>query len=106
MRDGWISRVVGMVGEGRVVIIDFEKDRVPVGFEGAKVVLFVWVVVVTKVIIDGDGLDDPCDPSSPRAATPVVRTAVSTPVLRFWRRRSLRVRICSVFGVFIRVSPS
>ena len=38
--------------------VDLEKDRVTVGFKGAEVVLFVWVVGVTEVVIDGDSLDD------------------------------------------------
>ena len=42
-----------------LIQIDLEKDFVPVGIERAKVVLFVRVVGVTKVVVDLDGLDDP-----------------------------------------------
>jgi hypothetical protein len=41
--------------------IDLEKDRSPLGFEGAKVVFFVWIVGVTEVIVDGYRLNDAFD---------------------------------------------
>ncbi len=44
-----------------IVIIDLEKDRVAVGFERTKIVFFVWVVGVAKVVIDFDSLDDARD---------------------------------------------
>ena len=44
-----------------IVIIDLEKDRVAVGFERAKVMFFVWIVGVAKVVVDFDGLDDARD---------------------------------------------
>jgi hypothetical protein len=93
-----------MVGEGLVEIIDLEKDHPAVDFKRAKIVLFVRVVGATEIVVDRDGLDDPCDRSSPRAATPIVMTAVSTPVPRLWRSRSLRARICSVLVVVISLS--
>ena len=50
-----------MHGQRGIVIIDLEKDRVAIGFERAKVVFFVWIVGVAKVVIDFDGLDDARD---------------------------------------------
>ena len=44
-----------------IVIIDLEKDRVAVDLERAKVMLFVWIVGVAKVVIDFDSLDDARD---------------------------------------------
>lgn len=41
--------------------IDLEKDRSPLGFEGAKVVFFVWIVGVTEAIEDGYRLNDAFD---------------------------------------------
>jgi hypothetical protein len=40
----------GVDGQGLVIVIDFEKDPVPVGIERAKVVFFVQVVSVAKVV--------------------------------------------------------
>src|ERR1700730_8983336 len=54
----WIGRVLS---KRLVVIIDLEKDPVSVRIERAKVVLFVRVVGVTKVVEHCDGLDDPFD---------------------------------------------
>src|SRR5436190_1406024 len=64
-----ITRMVtaGSVGSGewylrsQSKILDLEKDRVAVGLERAKVVLFMGVVGVTKVVEHGDGLDDALD---------------------------------------------
>ena len=50
-----------MQGQRRIIIIDFEKDRVAVGFERAKVMFFVWVVGVAKVVVHFDGRDDARD---------------------------------------------
>ena len=47
-----------MVGQVLVVIIDLEKDRLSVGFERPKIMLFVWVIGVTKIVIHRDGFDD------------------------------------------------
>jgi len=47
--------------QGGIKIIDFEKDRVAVGFERAKVVFFVRVVGAAKVVVNFDGLDDAGD---------------------------------------------
>ena len=41
-----------------IVIVDFEKDSVTLGFERPKVMFVVWVVGVAKVVVDFDGLDD------------------------------------------------
>jgi hypothetical protein len=41
-----------MYGHRPIVIIYLEKDRVPVGFEGAKVVLFVRVVGAKRRTLD------------------------------------------------------
>jgi hypothetical protein len=50
-----------VVSQGSVVIIDFEKDFVTVNFKRAEIVLFVWVVLITKIVVDGDGLHDSRD---------------------------------------------
>jgi hypothetical protein len=44
-----------------LIQVDLEKDRSPLGFEGAKVVFFVWIVGVTEVIVDGYRLNDAFD---------------------------------------------
>ena len=41
-----------------VVIIDLEKDRLSVGLERPKIMFFVWVIGVTKIVIHRDGFDD------------------------------------------------
>src|SRR3984957_4210235 len=43
-----------------LIQIDLEKDRVAFSLERAKVMLFVRIVRVTKVVEYGDGLDDAC----------------------------------------------
>ena len=50
-----------MVHEGLIVIIDLKKDHVAVGFECAKVVLFMRVVGVAEIVIDGNCFDDASD---------------------------------------------
>src|SRR5437773_5581771 len=52
MGDRRVSWVAGLAGEGRVV---FDKDRMAVHVQRAKVVLFIWVVRVTKLIVERDG---------------------------------------------------
>ena len=47
-----------MVRQGRIEIIDLEKDRLSVGFERPKIMFFVWVIGVTKIVKDRDGFDD------------------------------------------------
>ena len=47
-----------MVRQGRIEIIDLEKDRLAVGLERPKIMLFVGVVGVAKIVIYRDGLDD------------------------------------------------
>ena len=59
--DGWVRRVGRVVFQVPIKIIDFEKDRVAFSLERAKVVLFMWVVGVTKVVKHRDGLDDAVD---------------------------------------------
>src|ERR1019366_7179974 len=54
-----IGRVGRVDGQALVVVIDLEKDFVPVRVERAKVVFFMRVVGATKVVVDLDGLDDP-----------------------------------------------
>src|ERR1700724_2272464 len=51
-RIGWIG---GVVGEALVEVVDLEKDPMAVGVERAKVVFFVRVVGVAKVIEHSDG---------------------------------------------------
>ena len=72
--DGWVGRIGGMRGQRGVEIIDLEKDRVAIGFERSKVMFFVWIVGVAKIVIDFDCLDDASD-SLGRAATPGVMKA-------------------------------
>jgi hypothetical protein len=55
---GRVGRIGRVAGQVLIVVVDLEKDHVAVSFERAKVVLFMWVVGVTKVVEDGDGLDD------------------------------------------------
>jgi hypothetical protein len=50
-----------VVGEALVEVVNLEEHPMAIGVERAKVVLFVRVVGVTKVIEHGDGLDDPGD---------------------------------------------
>src|SRR5436190_22065351 len=50
-----------MMAEALVEVVDLEKDLMAVGVERAKVVLLVRIVGVTKVVKDGDGLDDSGD---------------------------------------------
>jgi hypothetical protein len=47
-----IGRVGRVHCQALVVIVDFEKDPLPVGIERAKVVLLVRVVGVAKVVVD------------------------------------------------------
>ena len=54
-RISWVGRVRG---ERLIEIIDLEKDRVPVDFERAKIVFFVWVVGVAEIVVDRDSFDD------------------------------------------------
>src|ERR1700722_19371799 len=56
--DSRVCRVGGVVVQAAVKIVDLEKDRVAFGLERAKVMLFVRVVRMTKVVKDGDGFDD------------------------------------------------
>ena len=42
-------------------IIDLEKDRMTVGFERSKVMLFMRIIRVAKVVIDSDCLNDARD---------------------------------------------
>src|SRR5262249_16606020 len=55
------SSDLGVVREGLVVVVDLEIDRVTIGFERSKVVLFVRIVGVAKVVEHRDGLDDAGD---------------------------------------------
>ena len=50
-----------MRGQRGVEIIDLEKDGVALGFERPKVMFFVWIVGVAKVVVGFDGLDDARD---------------------------------------------
>ena len=44
-----------------IVIIDLEKDCVVLDLERAKVMFFVWIVSMAKVVVDFDRLDDARD---------------------------------------------
>ena len=50
-----------MSREAVVVVIDFKEDRFTLGLEVTKVMFFMRVVGVTKVVVDRDGLDDSCN---------------------------------------------
>jgi hypothetical protein len=47
-----------VIVQAAVEIVDLEKDRVPFGLERAKVMLFVRVVGMAKVVEYGNGLDN------------------------------------------------
>ena len=44
-----------------VEIIDLEKDRLTVDLERARIMLFVWVIGMVKVVKGRDGLEDAFD---------------------------------------------
>ena len=48
-----------MMGEGVVVVVDLEKDRLTLRLKDSEVVLFVRVVGTAEIVIDRDRLDDP-----------------------------------------------
>jgi len=50
-----------VVGPRLVVVVDLEKDRAAVDLERAKVVFFVWIVGVAKVVVDFDCFHDARD---------------------------------------------
>ena len=50
-----------MVRQGRIEIIDLEKDRLAVGLERPKIMFFVWIIGVAKIVIHRDGFDDAVD---------------------------------------------
>jgi hypothetical protein len=60
------------IRHGLIEIIDLEHDGMPIDIKRAKVVLFVRIVRVAKVIEHRDRLDDPSTASAPRAATRVL----------------------------------
>lgn len=53
-----VGRIGRVVGERLIEIIDFEHDPVAVGIEGTKVVFFMWIVGVAKVVVHRNRLDD------------------------------------------------
>ena len=56
-RIGWVGRVLA---KRLIVVVDLEKDRVAVGVEHTEIMLFVRIVRLAEVVIDGDGLDNSC----------------------------------------------
>ena len=42
----------------RVIVIDLEEDRAAVDLERPKIVFFVRVIGVTKIVVHRDGFDD------------------------------------------------
>ena len=44
-----------------VIIFDLEKDRRTVDLERARIMLFVWVIGMAKIVKGRDGLDDALD---------------------------------------------
>ena len=95
-RISWVRRVRN---ERLIEIIDLEKDRLAIDLERPKVVFFIWIVGVTEIVVQGDGLDNAGDGFSSEGGTPAVINAV--PTVRFWRRLSLRARVVSVFVVIV-----
>src|SRR6202048_4807297 len=59
--DRGVGRIRGLIREALVVVVDLEEHRMAIRIEAAKVVLFVGIVGVTKVVEHRDGLDDPGD---------------------------------------------
>jgi hypothetical protein len=47
-----------MMRHGGIELIDLEKDRLAIGFEGPKVMFLVRIVGVAEIVVDGDCLDD------------------------------------------------
>ena len=77
-----------------IVIIDLEKDGVAFGFKRAKVMFFVWIVGVAKVVVDFDGLDDARDDFGSERNDAYRHDRIAW--LKFFRSSSLRVRMRSV----------
>src|SRR6202048_2486153 len=59
--DRRVSWIGGVVAEALVEVVDLEQDRVAIGIKAAKVVLFVRIGGVAKVVKHRDGLNDPSD---------------------------------------------
>ena len=57
VRDRGVRRIGRMVGQTSIVVVDFKYDLVAVGFEAAKIVLFVRIVRVAEVVKHGYGLE-------------------------------------------------
>src|ERR1035437_9806707 len=57
----WIGRIGRVVHQGRIEVIDLEKDRLSVGLKRPEIMFFVWVIGVTKIVIHRDGFDDALD---------------------------------------------
>ena len=66
-RVGSIGRVAG---ERLIVVVNFEKDCVAVSREGTEVMLFIWIVGVTEIVIEGDGLNDTRDRFDTKGSDP------------------------------------
>jgi hypothetical protein len=47
-----------VIRQGLIEVIDLEKDLLTFGLERPKIMLFVWVVGVAKIVIHRDGFDD------------------------------------------------
>ena len=45
----------------RIVVVDLEKDRMAISFEGPKVMLLVRIVGVAEIVVNFDCLDDTRD---------------------------------------------
>ena len=50
-----------MIGDGTIKIIDFEKYLLTFCLERSKIMFFIRIVGVAKIIVDRDGLDDAGD---------------------------------------------
>jgi hypothetical protein len=99
LSNGRVARIGRLMAECFVVVLDLEKYHRSIDFERAKVMLFIGIIGLAEIVIDGDRLDDSRYASAPSAAMPGVMTA--RPVLRSWRRLSLRARIASVLVAMV-----
>ena len=58
-RNARVCRVGRVMGEGVVVVVDLEEDRLTLRLKDPEVMLFVRIVGTTEIVIDRDRLDDP-----------------------------------------------
>ena len=71
------------------------------GFERAEVVLFPWVILVTKIVVHSDGLHDPCDRFIAESGDPNRDDSCFYAGPEVLAQPIIENRICSVFDVII-----